>query len=168
MVMMQHLVGSTLPNAELPATDGTTVNPAHLKGRAAIFCFPYTGRPGVADPPDWDNIPGAHGSTAQAQAYSRLYGSFTTQNVKLFGLSFQDTAWQMEFVRRQHLRFSLLSDAGRDFATALALPVFTAGQHTYLKRLTLIVSDGVIVALRFPVPVPENDAAETLALLQAR
>jgi hypothetical protein len=35
----------------------------------------------------------------------------------------------------------------------------------YLQRMTFALQDGVITAVRFPVPEPEQDAAEVLALL---
>ena len=67
-----------LPDVALPATDGTTVNPGLLRGRVVIFVYPYTGKPGVPDPPGWDQIFGAHGSTPQALAFSRLYPEFAS------------------------------------------------------------------------------------------
>ena len=152
----------------LPSTGGLMEMPARLKGRCVIFCYPWTGRPGHANPPDWDKIPGAHGSTQQAQAYSKAYESFRTLGVKLFGLSFQSTEWQQEFARRNQLNFALLSDEPGEFSTALGLPVFATGGVDYLHRLTLVTRDGVIAALRFPVPIPEQDAEEVLALLQPR
>ncbi len=163
---MDHLVGQRLPNIELPSTDGTLVNPANLKGMAVYFCYPYTGKPGVADPPGWDGIPGAHGSTPQALMFSTLYDGFEKLAVKVFGLSFQDTAWQQEFVRRTALRVPLLSDHAKKFSQALALPTFKAGDNDYLKRLTLLANDGTIIGLRFLVASPENDAAETLRLFK--
>ena len=47
-------------------------NPARIQGPAVIFCYPFTGRPGYPNPPNWDHITGAHGSTPQAIAYSEL------------------------------------------------------------------------------------------------
>ena len=52
---------------ELEATSGAPVNPARIIGPAVIFCYPFTGRPGYPNPPNWDHIKGAHGSTPQAQ-----------------------------------------------------------------------------------------------------
>ena len=164
---MQHLVGRKLPAVSLPASSGGPVEMARLPGLAVIYCYPWTGRPGYPNPPHWDEIPGAHGSTPQAQAYSKAYKSFRTLGVRLFGLSFQDTAWQQEFAARIGLTFPLLSDAQHEFSSALGLPVFSTGGVDYLKRLTLIINDGTVEALRFPVPVAEKDAEETLALIIA-
>lgn len=165
---MQHLVGRKLPNVELPATSGSPVNPARVSGLAVYFCYPWTGRPGHPNPPNWDDIPGAHGSTPQALAYSENYGSFRRLGVRLFGVSLQETEWQREFVKRHSLAFRLLSDAGQKFSANLGLPLFAAGDTDYLQRLTLIAGDGTITAVRFPVPEPQLDPSEVLALLQAR
>lgn len=163
---MQELVGRSLPGLGLEATDGTIVTPARLGGTVVIFCYPWTGRPGVANPPNWDDIAGAHGSTPQAQAYSRAYGEFRKLGVKLHGLSFQDRDWQREFAQRCAIAFPLLSDAKREFARALDLPVFETGGVAYLKRLTLIAEDGVIAAVRYPVERPGEDAGEVLKLIK--
>lgn len=154
-----------MPNVDLEATSGSPVNPSRLQGPAVIFCYPYTGRPGFADPPNWDHIPGAHGSTPQALAYSEVYGHFRRLGVKLFGLSLLASEWQREFVQRNGLTFRLLSDHGRLFQSRLGLPLFETGGELYLQRITFITHDGVISAVRFPVREPERDAAEVLAEL---
>lgn len=165
MTVVTALLGTKLPDVALTATSGGTVNPSRLAGRTVLFFYPYTGRPGHADPANWDNIPGAHGSTPQCLAYSRHYAEFQTQGVKLFGVSFQDGEWQLDFVRRNALSFPLLSDLEHRFSDTLRLPVFETGGTAYLKRLTLIARDGIVEAVRYPVPEPARDAEETLALL---
>jgi peroxiredoxin len=165
MVFMKHLVGRKMPNIDLEATSGSPVNPAKIPGPAVIFCYPFTGRPGYSDPPNWDHIPGAHGSTPQALAYSNAYGNFRRLGVKLFGLSLLDTEWQRDFVARNNLTFRLLSDSGRSFSGRMGLPLFETGGALYLQRLTFILHDGIITALRYPVPEPEHDAAVVLEML---
>ncbi len=164
---MQHLVGRKLPNVALASTGGGFETPARIPGRAVIFCYPWTGRPGHPDPPDWDTIAGAHGSTPQALAYSAAYAGFRDVSVNLFGLSFQNAEWQQDFATRNRLAFPLLSDDERKFSAALGLPMLATGGVDYLKRLTLIARDGVIGAVRFPVPVPEKDAEDVFKLLSS-
>ena len=165
MVFMQHLVGRRMPNVDLEATSGSPVNPAKIIGPAVIFCYPFTGRPGYPNPPNWDHIPGAHGSTPQALAYSESYGHFRRLGVKLFGLSLLPTEWQKDFVARNSLTFRLLSDEDRAFQSCLGLPMFETGGGLYLQRITFILHDGIISSVRFPIPEPESDAAEVLAAL---
>jgi peroxiredoxin len=165
MVLMRHLLGRPLPDVALPASSGGAVELARVPGRMVLFCYPYTGRPGYPDPPHWDDIPGAHGSTAQALAYQALYGDFRRLGLRLFGVSLLAGEWQRDFVKRTGLSFRLLSDEARGFSGRLGLPLFETGGVAYLQRLTMVVNDGVIEHLRFPVPDPAGDAAETLALL---
>jgi peroxiredoxin len=162
---MQHLVGRRLPDVALEATSGGPVELARMPGRMVLFCYPYTGRPGYEDPPYWDEIPGAHGSTPQARAYSELYGDFRRLGIRLFGVSLLSTEWQREFVKRMGLSFRLLSDEQRQFSGKLYLPLFETGGVDYLQRLTIIARDGMIEHLRYPIAEPEKDAAQTLALL---
>ena len=162
---MDHLIGRNLPDIELQATDGRMINPARLAGTSIFFCYPFTGRPNFPNPPDWDNIPGAHGSTPQALAFSMCYGEFKKRGVKVFGLSFQDAAWQKEFVARASLLVPLLSDCEKNFSNALTLPTFRAGAEDYLRRITLIAQNSIIARVRYPIDVPENDADETLGMV---
>jgi peroxiredoxin len=162
---MRHLVGRRLPAVSLPANAGSPVEIGRIAGTAVIFCYPYTGRPGYADPPHWDKIPGAHGSTAQALAYAAAYGEFRRLGIRIFGVSLQETEWQQDFVSRHSIPYRLLSDAARRLSGKLYLPLFETGGVEYLQRLTIIARDGVIATLRYPVPEPETDAADVLALL---
>ena len=151
----------------MPGTDGTEVNLAQTSGLCVLFVYPWTGKPGVANPPHWDEIKGAHGSTPQALAYSMLYGEFEAQHVKLFGLSLQATKWQQEFAVRNNLAYALLSDVARQFSNALGLATFSTGGVDYLRRRTLVLRKGIIVEDRQHIEKPENDAAEILNWLRA-
>ncbi len=163
---MASLVGKPLPNVSLIATDGNAVDLSKLEGRVVLFCYPYTGRPGHADPEGWDTIPGAHGSTPQALAFSKCYDEFRTLHAKVFGMSFQSTQWQQEFVIRNSLAFTLLSDEQKNLSNALGLETFKAGAVDFLKRRTFIIVDGIIINDIYPVDVPEQNAAEILKTLR--
>lgn len=163
---MQRLVGHPLPDIALGATNGGTVNLRDLPGASVIFCYPWTGRPGHPNPPNWDTIEGAHGSTPQAQAYADLYPLFCKQGIGILGLSIQDTDYQREFALRMGLPFPLLSDVRMAFSNALGLPTFATGGVSYLRRLTIIASAGIIQHVRYPVSPPEHDASDTLLYFQ--
>jgi peroxiredoxin len=160
------LVGKRCPDIWLQSTSGTEISLSREPGRVVVFCYPYTGRPGVADPPGWDDIAGAHGSTPQALAFSTLYDGFATHGVKLFGLSLQTTAWQQEFVSRNHLQFALLSDEKHLFSKALKLSTFKAGEEEFLLRRTFVSHHGVITHDVFPVPDPVANAQTVLDMFR--
>lgn len=158
-----HLTpGTTVPPVALPATDGTAVNLAALRGRSVVIVYPWTGRPGFPNPPDWDLIPGAHGSTPELEGFRARHGDFAQEGVRLFGLSRQDTAYQRQLVARLGLPFPILSDEAGAFGAALELPTFATGGETYLKRLTLVIAHSRIERVFYPVIDPAGHAAEVL------
>lgn len=163
-----HLPGTRLPALTLPATGGGAVQLDALHGLAVIFAYPKTGRPDVPSPEGWDMIPGAKGCTPQSCAFRDLHGDLRALGVDhLFGLSTQDTAWQDEAVARLHLPYPLLSDADLRLTQALNLPSFEVAGETLLRRLTLIVRDGVIEDVIYPVFPPDRNAAEVIDRLGA-
>jgi peroxiredoxin len=161
-----HLLpGMRLPSVMLRATDGSWVDPAALTGRSLLIVYPWTGRPDQPNPAEWDDIPGAHGSTPELEGFRGSAGEFADRGVRLLGLSGQETAYQAELVARLRLPFPILSDASWHFADALGLPRFTADGELYLKRLTLLIEDGLIERAFYPVPNPADHAAAMLALV---
>ncbi len=50
---------------------------------------------------------------------------------------------------------------------ALKLPTFTAAGMTLLKRMALVIDDGVITKVFYPVFPPDKSAEEVVAWLQA-
>ena len=164
----QHLTGMKMPEVALEATDGRMVDLAALPGRVVIFAYPRTGKPGVDNSEGWDAIPGARGCTPQACAFRDLFAEMKSLGVAaLFGLSTQDSAYQREAAERLHLPFALLSDEALKLAIALRLPIFETGGMTLLKRLALVIDDGVISKVFYPVFPPDRNADDVSAWLAA-
>jgi peroxiredoxin len=164
----RHLAGMMLPDIALPATDGAPVNLAKLKGRSVVYIYPRTGVPGVDLPPGWNEIPGARGCTPQSCGFRDHFAELQRLGVKqLYGLSTQDSAYQQEAASRLHLPFALLSDETLAFTRALALPTFVTSGMTLLKRMALVIDDGVIVKVFYPVFPPDKNAADVVAWLES-
>lgn len=162
----RHLPGTALPDIALAATDGTQVHLARLKGRSVVYAYPRTGKPGVPSPDGWDAIPGARGCTPQSCAFRDHHAELKARGVAhLYGLSTQTTADQQEAAARLHLPFALLSDAELTLQCALRLPTFEAAGMTLLKRLTLVIDDGIIAKVFYPVFPPDKNAEEVIAWL---
>lgn len=157
--------GFVLPRISLTATDGAMLCIATLQGQSIVAVYPWTGRPGHPNPPNWDDIPGAHGSTPELEGFRDHHAEFTRLGVQLYGLSRQTTEYQREMAKRLGLPFLILSDREGLFAASLRLPSFATGGETYLERLTLIVRDGVIDSVVYPVPDPARHAADMLRRL---
>jgi peroxiredoxin len=158
-----HLTpGMDLPAVTLPATTGAEVTLAALPGRSIAIVYPWTGQPGRPNPPDWDDIPGAHGSTPELEGFRDIHAHFMRLGERLFGLSRQTTEYHRELAARLALLFPILSDADGRFAAALRLPSFAAGGESYLKRFTLVLRDGRVETVFYPVSDPPRHAAEVL------
>jgi len=163
----KHLIaGTRLPDVALVATRGASVNLARYQERAVVFVYPMTGAPGIANPPDWDTIPGAHGSTPEAEGFRDTHAEFELLGYDVFGVSAQSPDYQRAFAARSGIPYLLLSDAGFAFADALGLPRFDTCGVSYLKRLTMIVRNGVIYRVIYPVHPPGSHARELLQSLK--
>jgi peroxiredoxin len=163
-----HLPGLGLPRIELPATDGESIDLAALGGRTIVYAYPWTGRPG--EPllvSDWDTIPGARGCTPESCGFRDHNADLLAAGARVFGLSTQDTEYQRELAERLALPYPLLSDERLELTRALRLPTFEVAGRTLLKRLTLLVRDGAIERVWYPVFPPDRHAAEVLASLRA-
>ncbi|MDH4982951.1 peroxiredoxin [Hyphomicrobium sp. D-2] len=162
-----HLRGAVVANIALPATDGSVVSLATLTGRTVVYIYPMTGKPGIALPEGWDDIPGARGCTPQACAFRDHHAELLHAGAAhVFGLSTQTPDDQREAAQRLHLPFALLSDAALRFATAMGLPTMSVADTVLLRRMTLIIADGRIAHVFYPVWPPDRNAAEVLEWLK--
>ena len=150
-----HLVGLRIPTITLVATNGSKVDPSSMSGLSVIFCYPMTGVPGVPLPAGWDDIPGARGCTPQACSYRDAYPQLKPLVTHVFGLSTQSTEYQKELQDHLELPYEILSDANFELQKALQLPTFESEGKLLLKRLTMIIQDGVIEKVHYPV-FPSN------------
>ena len=163
----RHLVGMAWPDLALPASDGSTINLARMRGRTVVYAFPRTGRPGEALPTGWDAIPGARGCTPQSCGFRDHFAELGALGVgQLYGLSTQSRDDQREVAQRLHLPFALLSDVRLELQQALTLPTFVVDGMTLLRRLTMVLDDGVITKVFYPVFPPDRSAAEVVAWLR--
>ncbi len=187
-----HLPGLALPAIALRATDGEDVDLSRLGagpssrrsgcgragGRTVVYAYPRTGRPGVPPPDGWDLIPGARGCTPQSCAFRDHYGALEAAGIRLFGLSTQQPEYQREMAERLHLPFAVLSDAELRLTRALDLPTFKVDGKVdgevdgkvdgevdgavLIKRLTLVIRDGRVEHVFYPVFPPDAHARAVL------
>lgn len=162
-----HLPGARVPALTLTSTGGVRVAFDQLgEGRSVIYVYPLTGRPGHDLPEGWDSIPGARGCTTEACDFRDHYRQLTDAGAdRVYGLSSQDSAYQREVAERLRLPFTLLADVGLALADELDLPTFEADGMRLYKRLTLILRDGRIEHVFYPVFPPNTHAQQVLAWL---
>lgn len=163
-----HLPGKLLAGVRLTATDGNRIDPTALAGRTVLFAYPKTGQPGRPVPDGWDALPGARGCTPQSCAYRDLYSELEAAGAAhVFGVSTQSPSDQAEASRRLHLPFALLSDHEHALLRAWTLPTLSFESEVLLRRLTLVIADGRVAKVFYPVFPPDRNAADVLAWLRA-
>ncbi len=160
-----HLPGLTLPSISLPTTANRSVNLAAQPSRVVAYFYPMTGRPSVPLPDGWDAIPGARGCTPQSCGFRDHAGELAAFGATVFGVSTQPLAEQTEAATRLHLPFELVSDERLELVTALRLPLFEAGGRRLVRRLTLVIADGRIEHVFYPVFPPDTHAAKVVEWL---
>jgi peroxiredoxin len=160
-----HLLDAAVPPIALQATTGDTVRLDEQKGTTVLFCYPRTGRPGDELPPGWNAIPGARGCTPEACGFRDAHAQFAELGARVVALSTQSPEYQREMADRLHLPFPVLSDERLELTRALGLPTFETSGMTLLKRLTLVIEDGRVAQVFYPVFPPDSHAAELLSAM---
>ena len=162
----RHLPGIRIPSLSLRSTAGRSLNLAELKAPTTVlYCYPMTGKPGEPLPPGWDTIPGARGCTPETCSFRDHYKEMTKLGAAVLGVSTQTTDDQREMVERLHVPFEVLSDSELALTHALNLPTFEIDQRVFIKRLTLILRQGCIAHVFYPIFPPNAHADEVLAWL---
>lgn len=161
-----HLPGAAMPSIALAATGGGTVDLSALPDTTVVYIYPRTGRPGQEMPTGWDSIPGARGCTPQSCGFRDHFAELKAAGADaVYGVSTQSSDDQREARDRLNLPFELLSDERLELARALRLPTFEADGMTLLKRMAVIVRDGRIAHVVYPVFPPDRNAEDVLAWL---
>jgi peroxiredoxin len=160
-----HLLGYSIPSVTLKSHKGNFINLAQFKGWLVVYFYPMTGRPDVALPDGWDQIPGARGCTPQSCSFRNHYKELQSLGAEVFGISCQSSEYQAEAAERLHLPFELLSDENFELSFALRLPLLDANGKRLIKRITLIAKAGKVEKVFYPVFPPDKNAEDVIAWL---
>ena len=164
-----HLPGSRVPSVRLASSSGRWVDLAEIADRPTVlFFYPRTGEPRRTAGPARDPHPRAPGC-----GFRDLHREFAALGVSVFGVSTQETAYQREFVERNHVPFDILSDRDLALTRALRLPTFEypatrGGPPTLIKRMAWYAERGRIERIWYPVFPPDRNAEIVLGWLHER
>jgi peroxiredoxin len=111
-------------------------------------------------------IPGARGCTPQTCGFRDNDKELTQLETEVFGLSAQTIEYQREMAQRLELPFEILSDAEFKLCDSLDLPTVEVYGMRLVKRLTLIVRQGRIEHVFYPVFPPNENATQVLQWLR--
>jgi peroxiredoxin len=163
----KHLLGMLVPHVCLPSTAGRVIDLSDATLlRTAVYCYPMTGVPGRPLPEGWDQVPGARGCTPQTCGFRDHFQEFMRLGTTVFGISTQSTEYQREMAARLHVPFQVLSDENFELCDALRLPTFRIAGMKLMKRLTMIIREGRIEHVFYPVFPPDRSATQVLDWLQ--
>ena len=163
-----HLLGAMVPQLTLESTQGPVSLRALSMGLLVLYVYPRAGRPGVASPPGWDEIPGARGCTPHSLGFRDAQARFEALGAGVAGLSAQTLEDQREFAERNAIPYPILADPELRLAAAMRLPTFEVEGVRLYKRLALVVEACAIAKVFYPVFPPDENAREALAWLEAR
>jgi peroxiredoxin len=108
----------------------------------------------TVEAPDWSAIPAPlDDGTTRHLVGARM----TSVPLTRFG--------QREAAERLHLPFAILSDEQLTLTRAMRLPTFNADGMTLLKRFTLVIDDGTVRHVFYPVFPPDRSASDVVAWL---
>lgn len=161
-----HLEGMNMPAIALAGTSGAKINLGLEVGISVVYFYPMTGRPDAPPMVGWNEIPGARGCTPQSCSFRDHHSDLLNLGAKVYGVSSQSSEDQKEAVQRLHLPFELLSDSSFELAAALRLPTFKYNSLRLIKRLSLVIKNGLIRKVFYPVFPPNENAANVIAWLQ--
>ncbi len=152
-----HLEGISLPSLTLLTSAGQSVDLSVTKGTVVIFFYPMIGNPESPPMPDWNEIPGARGCTPQACSFRDNFDQLSKLDVTVYGISSQPIEEQQESAVRLSLPYELINDSAFKLTESLKLPTFKYMGEKMIKRLTLIVVDGKIHKVFYPVFPPDQN-----------
>jgi len=157
-----------LPSVALRSTAGRSVDLAVVRGTMIVYLYPHMGRPDTPTPKEWDRIPGARGCTPEACAFRDHHADLRALGAQVYGVSTDAPESQREAIERLHLPFELLSDADRAWSNRLRLPTFEFRGQEFLSRLTLVVGDGLVKKVFYPVFPPDRHPEAVVAFLRSK
>jgi peroxiredoxin len=149
----RRLVGMRAPAVELPWALEAKTSLAVLASRRSLVVFFYAGVKAKTGREEID----ANVDTARAWAWRDHDHELETLGYMLVGVSTQSSSTQAQWASDELLGYMLLSDGELELAGVLGLPTMQAAGERVYEPLTLIVQDGRIARVFYPVD-PAHEA----------
>lgn len=162
-----HLEGMSLPSLTFGSTNGSIVL-SDLPETTVIYIYPRSSADAV-DPVGWDDIPGARGCSPQGCAFRDHQSELLALGTHVFGLATQDVPYLQSEVERLHLPFPLISDSNLQLNEKLSIPFLEMqiDDVSFYKRITLIIRQGRIVKVFYPVFPPDKNAEDVITWIKS-
>jgi peroxiredoxin len=160
----EALMGLAIPaGLRLTASSGGPIEPLRDTDPAAVIYF-YPGTPSSPD--------GGGGSesadVAQQRAFDRHRDDFSAHALRSIGISSASRrALRTSIFENRIVYHDIWSDPQFLLGQALGLPAFEHEGNLGYRRLTMVIRDGQIAKVFFPVDCPERSAAQVICWLKA-
>lgn len=155
-VPVPPVAGKKAPAFQLPASGGSDISLASLKGRPIVLYF-YPK----------DDTPGC---TVEANEFRDVMPQFEALGVTVLGVSPDSVRKHCKFIEKFNLNFQLLADEDHAVCTKYGLWVeksMYGKKYMGVQRATFLIDRDGKIAVAWPKVKPEGHAAEVLAAAQA-
>jgi peroxiredoxin len=157
--LADRLTGGLIPSVVLSASGESALNLRQLACGYPLVIYVY---PGCSNSPEDGGDTGLM-DAVQHRAFRDHQPDLEARGYRAIGVSSQGIAAQRRATIQDRLTHRLLSDPRLELAERLQLPTFTDAGLLRYRRLTLVVEDGRIVKVFFPVSSAARSAAQVVA-----
>lgn len=143
--------GDTLPEFELSDSEGNIVRSSDLAGqRCVIYFYPRDFTPGC---------------TREADEFTKAYRLFEDADIRVLGVSPDDTESHKKFCAKMEIPYTLLSDTDKKMSEAFGvwgLKKFMGREYMGVNRTTFLVDANLTVFKVFTRVRPKGHAQKVL------
>lgn len=163
--VVDGLLGMPLPPLELEWMPGQRLELGRL-GRMplVIYCHPGAEPGALRSVLEEGEAPAA--DVAECRSFAERCLEFDSMRHRVVGVSSQSVRSMLSLASQEALPHVLLSDDRLELADEMGLPTFEVGGVCHYERLTMIVRDGRVEKVFYPVPDPATHAADVVRWLR--
>jgi peroxiredoxin len=166
LAVVARLRHRQLPSLELEWMPGERLDVQALGTKPLVlYCHPGT-EPGMRELEDRDDEPTPGADAAQCRSFAERELELASMNHRVVGVSSQSAAAQMDLATQEALPHVMLSDDRLELAEEMGLPTFEVDGVRLYERVTLIVRDGRVQKVFYPILDPTAHAAEVAEWLR--
>lgn len=143
--------GDTLPEFELPDSEGNLVRSSDLAGKkCVIYFYPRDFTPGC---------------TTEADEFTKMHQSFEDAGIHILGVSPDDAKSHKKFCAKMNIPYTLLSDSDKEMSEAFGVwgpKKFMGREYMGVTRTTFLVDTDQTIFKVFARVRPKGHAQKVL------
>jgi peroxiredoxin len=162
LAVLLRLTSAALPALELEWMPGEWLDVQALGSRPLVlYCHPGAEPDALALESEL-----LQADAAECRDFGERSLEFASMKHRVVGVSSQSARTQLALATQEALPHIVLSDDRLELAQEMGLPTYEADGACLYERLTLIVRDGHVEKVFYPVPDPATHAAEVAEWLR--